>query len=437
MKEKSYKRLLRVFLMLIVVFAVSVMIPSAAKETQAATAGFRTVNGKTYYINKKGSIHRGWLLLNGKLYYFNARTGVQFKGWQYDAKGNKLRYFTTGMGYMRTGFIKDSTGNTRYFDPKTGLLKKGWLVFNGNRYYFQGKEGYMVRGIHVSSSNSIRFFNVKTGAMLTGLQRIGGRYYYFDPKTGILYNRGLKILGSKRYFFNSNGSAQIGWLTFAGRKFYFDSKGVMYVNKTVAIDGKYWKFNSAGVATQVEYIPYGSGLRVYDKKNKKYYTIAREYAAHPNVAGGKLSDRDLLAALVDAEAGDQGLIGMEAVALCLLNRTIKADKEFPSELRYVIYQTLPNSGYPQYTPVRNGALLRRLNGKFEQKMLAYKAVDEAMKIFNNYVKYGKARTLSGFARKDFNYMYFMMHSSFWSQPLNFSRVDYCQYKDHTFFVDWV
>ncbi len=60
-----------------------------------------------------------------------------------------------------------------------------------------------------------------------------------------------------------------------------------------------------------------------------------------------------------------------------------------------------------------------------------------MTIFNNYVKTGKARTLSGFKKKDFNYMYFMMNSAFKKQPLTFSKVEYEVYKDHTFFVDWV
>ena len=56
--------------------------------------------------------------------------------------------------------------------------------------------------------------------------------------------------------------------------------------------------------------------------------------------------------------------------------------------------------------------------------------------FNN-PKTGKARTLSGFKKKDFNYMYFMMNSAFKKQPLTFSKVEYEVYKDHTFFVDWV
>ena len=149
------------------------------------------------------------------------------------------------------------------------------------------------------------------------------------------------------------------------------------------------------------------------------------------------SDEALLAALCESEAGDQGKIGMEAVALCVLNRTIKSDREFPSTIRGVIYENIGSSTTPQYSVVRNGALLKRLNGQFENRTLAYQAAREAMTIFNKHVTSGKARTLSGFKQKDFNYMYFMMTSYFWNQNLNFSKVKYETYKGHTFFVDWV
>lgn len=77
---------------------------------------------------------------------------------------------------------------------------------------------------------------------------------------------------------------------------------------------------------------------------------------------------------------------MEAVALCVLNRTIKTDKEFPSTIRGVIYENIGSSTTAQYSVVRDGALLKRLNGNFENRTLAYQAAREAMTIFNNYVK---------------------------------------------------
>ncbi len=59
-------------------------------------------------------------------------------------------------------------------------------------------------------------------------------------------------------------------------------------------------------------------VKVYDTKNSRYYTMVKEYKSHPGIANGKTSDEALLAALCELEAGDQGKIGMEAVALCVL-----------------------------------------------------------------------------------------------------------------------
>ena len=34
-------------------------------------------------------------------------------------------------------------------------------------------------------------------------------------------------------------------------------------------------------------------------------------------------------------------------------------------------------------------------------------------------------------------MYFMMNESFKKQALDFDKVEYFVYRDHTFFVDWI
>ena len=62
-----------------------------------------------------------------------------------------------------------------------------------------------------------------------------------------------------------------------------------------------------------------STVKVFDAKNNKWYYMEKEFLEHPGIADGTVSDLDLLAAVCDAEAGDRGLVGMEAVALCVLN----------------------------------------------------------------------------------------------------------------------
>ena len=158
----------------------------------------------------------------------------------------------------------------------------------------------------------------------------------------------------------------------------------------------------------------------------------KELKSHPGVEDGTKSDLDILAAVCEAEAGDQGIAGMKAVALCILNRTL--DSEFPSSMRYVLYQ---GTTFPQYSVVTNGNLLKRLNGQFDDRTSAYAAAQQALDSYNAYVLNGTPRTVDGTKTKDFNYKYFMMTSYFWKQNLNFKKVVYETYKDHTFFVDWV
>ena len=415
----------------------------SATEVQAATAGFKTVGGKTYYIKSDGSKQKGWLTLGKYKYYFNKTTGVQVKGWL-NVNGQKTYYFTSQKGAMVTGWLTDSRKRKRYFNPKTGKLTRGWMKNSkGKKYYFTSGEGIMATGWLKNSKGQKRYFHSTSGVMATGWLKNTSKNisYYFYPETGYMTTGWRRISGKKYYFSTSNGSMATGLKTIDGKKYYFKTDGSMAVSTTVTVSGVTYTISSTGVATvktshSNQNLSNGN-VKVYDTQNSRYYTMVKEYKTHPGIANGKTTDEALLAALCESEAGDQGKIGMEAVALCVLNRTIKKDKEFPSTVRGVIYESMVNGTYPQYSVVRDGALLKRLNGNFENRTLAYQAAKKAMTIFNNYVKNGKSRTLTGFKQKDFNYMYFMMNSSFKKQPLTFSKVKYEVYKDHTFFVDWV
>ena len=415
----------------------------SATEVQEETAGFKKVGGKTYYIKSDGSKQKGWLTLGKYKYYFNKTTGVQVKGWL-NVNGQKTYYFTSQKGAMVTGWLTDSRKRKRYFNPKTGKLTRGWMKNSkGKKYYFTSGEGIMATGWLKNSKGQKRYFHSTSGVMATGWLKNTSKNisYYFDPETGYMTTGWRRISGKKYYFSTSNGSMATGLKTIDGKKYYFKTDGSMAVSTTVTVCGVTYINSSTGVATvktshSNQNLSNGN-VKVYDTQNSRYYTMVKEYKTHPGIANGKTTDEALLAALCESEAGDQGKIGMEAVALCVLNRTIKKDKEFPSTVRGVIYESMVNGTYPQYSVVRDGALLKRLNGNFENRTLAYQAAKKAMTIFNNYVKNGKSRTLTGFKQKDFNYMYFMMNSSFKKQPLTFSKVKYEVYKDHTFFVDWV
>lgn len=422
MKNFRTRKWLKGLILVALLFTGCMFLSNSTTEVQAATAGFKTIGGKTYYIKSDGSKQKGWLTLGKYKYYFNITTGVQVKGWL-SVSGKKTYYFTSKKGAMVTGWMTDSKKHKRYFNPKTGKLTRGWMKNSkGQKYYFTSGEGVMATGWMKNSKGQKRYFYSNSGVMATGWLKNTSKNitYYFDTDTGYMYT-GLNRISGKLYYFKSNG--------------------VMAVSTTVSVNGVTYSISATGVATAKTSKPNvnvsNGNVKVYDTTNSRYYTMVKEYKSHPGIANGKTTDEALLAALCEAEAGNQGKIGMEAVALCVLNRTIKSDKEFPSTIRGVIYENIGSSTTPQYSVVRDGALAKRLKGTFENRTLAYQAAREAMTIFNNYVKTGKARTLSGFKKKDFNYMYFMMNSAFKKQPLTFSKVEYEVYKDHTFFVDWV
>ena len=422
MKNFRTRKWLKGLVLVALLFTGCMFLSNSTTDVQAATAGFKTIGGKTYYIKSDGSKQKGWLTLGKYKYYFNKTTGVQVKGWL-SVSGKKTYYFTSKKGAMVTGWMTDSKKHKRYFNPKTGKLTRGWMKNSkGQKYYFTSGEGVMATGWMKNSKGQKRYFYSNSGVMATGWLKNTSKNitYYFDTDTGYMYT-GLNRISGKLYYFKSNG--------------------VMAVSTTVSVNGVTYSISATGVATAKTSKPNvnvsNGNVKVYDTTNSRYYTMVKEYKSHPGIANGKTTDEALLAALCEAEAGNQGKIGMEAVALCVLNRTIKSDKEFPSTIRGVIYENIGSSTTPQYSVVRDGALAKRLKGTFENRTLAYQAAREAMTIFNNYVKTGKARTLSGFKKKDFNYMYFMMNSAFKKQPLTFSKVEYEVYKDHTFFVDWV
>ena len=422
MKNFRTRKWLKGLILVALLFTGCMFLSNSTTDVQAATAGFKTIGGKTYYIKSDGSKQKGWLTLGKYKYYFNKTTGVQVKGWL-SVSGKKTYYFTSKKGAMVTGWMTDSKKHKRYFNPKTGKLTRGWMKNSkGQKYYFTSGEGVMATGWMKNSKGQKRYFYSNSGVMATGWLKNTSKNitYYFDTDTGYMYT-GLNRISGKLYYFKSNG--------------------VMAVSTTVSVNGVTYSISATGVATAKTSKPNvnvsNGNVKVYDTTNSRYYTMVKEYKSHPGIANGKTTDEALLAALCEAEAGNQGKIGMEAVALCVLNRTIKSDKEFPSTIRGVIYENIGSSTTPQYSVVRDGALAKRLKGTFENRTLAYQAAREAMTIFNNYVKNGKARTLSGFKKKDFNYMYFMMNSAFKKQPLTFSKVEYEVYKDHTFFVDWV
>lgn len=269
------------------------MIFTSHVEVKAATTGFVTKNGATYYVKANGKYHKGWLTLKGKKYYFFS-TGKMAKGWVKNSQG-KYYYFNKKTGMMYTGWVKSGT-NRRYFRTNgimaTGLLKinqkyyyfnasngymvKGWVTDkqSGRKRYFDNSDGHMLMG-WVGSGKKRRFFSQKTGYLYTGWNTTNGKTRYFDPNTGCMAT-GLKKIDSDSYLFKSaNGAMITGWYTTkAGKKYYFDLEtGAMAVGSKV-IDGKQCIFSTSGVFAGYEDSEIGTDVKPTGTKTVKNLLLA-------------------------------------------------------------------------------------------------------------------------------------------------------------------
>ena len=145
-------------------------------DAQQAKKGLRTVDGATYYINKKGYVTTGIQKVSGKYYLFDSDSGKMLYGYQ-KYKG-KYYYFNSQTGVMSRNKIV-TVGKKRYYFASNGVRKTGFIKYKGSKYYF----------------------NPKNGSMVKGWKKIGKKYYYFDKTTGKMQKN--KWIG--KYYVNSKG----------------------------------------------------------------------------------------------------------------------------------------------------------------------------------------------------------------------------------------
>ncbi|MED9966121.1 MAG: N-acetylmuramoyl-L-alanine amidase family protein [Blautia sp.] len=234
-------------------FAFGVATYTNAAKVQAASKGFTTIGGKTYYIKNDGSKQKGWLELNGEKYYFDTKTGVQLKGWLEDSKGRKRYFDEKENGAMAKGWVTFPEGHKRYFNKSTGFMTVKWATIGGKRYYFYNPSGVAARKVFLTDSKGDTRYFTSACYMLTGwTQNSKGEKRYFEPEDGVMATDFTKLDGKTYYFYKGSGKMATGWVTnkSKGYKYYFDKEtGVMAVGD-VTIDGKKYHFNSNGVLSQ-------------------------------------------------------------------------------------------------------------------------------------------------------------------------------------------
>ncbi|HBG5346720.1 TPA: cell wall-binding protein Cwp22 [Clostridioides difficile] len=181
--------------------------------------GWKTENGKKYYVKSDGTYQKNsWLTVSGKMYYFDA-SGVMQTGWK--TINNKKYYL--GTDGVRVSGWKVIDGKTYYFNSD-GVMQTGWQEKNGKKYYL-GTDGLSVTGWQEIDGN--KYYFDKTGVMQTGWQQIEGKSYYLD-KDGKMLTDTQKIDG-KDYTFNEDGTINPTWDTIIGANRFDTAKKISSV----------------------------------------------------------------------------------------------------------------------------------------------------------------------------------------------------------------
>lgn len=443
MKGKWRKTALLSLMLLVLALplACTVLAPREVSAASTTQTGWEK-EGKYWYYYKNGAKKMGWLNWKGNRYYLSKKTGRMYTGLHKIAK--KIYYFDTNGAMVKDKWVQSKERWYYIGADGVGLVNK-WKKINGFRYRL-GSDGVMLTGLTKVGKKTFYLnpeatveggVSYPAGCRRSGSFRISGSWYYFQAD-GVMLVSSWKKQGSKYYYYGEDGKRKTGWLTLDGNRYYLKSTGAMAVDETMVIGGKTWSFDKNGIATETQSFTYDSdgNIRVLDS-DKKFYTLQKEYAKHPGVADGKVSDKELLAAVVYCEAANQGLQGMTATAMVILNRTLAPQYNFPPSLRYVIYQK------GQFAVVWDGALLKTLNNTdVAGYATAETAVDRAYIMYEAYKTNKTKRTkyLSNVlarsnGKKDFDCLFFMTPSAYASAGLT-AKSEAFTYKGQTFFTYW-
>jgi glucan-binding YG repeat protein len=318
--------------------------------------GWLQLGGNWYYLNASGQMQTGWYTV-GAFWYYSDGSGVMLKNqWVGDyyvgPNGDMLVNQKIGDDHVgpdgkkietnKQGWVKENGGWFYYINNKKAT---GWIK-PGSSWYYLKSDGMMVTG-WLELNNVKYYLKENDGAMLIGLQTIGNTTYYFDTNSGALFKNGTKTVGTKIYTFDGNGAC------------------VKVEDRYVLVNGR---------------------------------NMERQYQTDPQV-----SERDLLAALIQTEAGGEKQYGQIAVGVVLVNR-IKA-AGFPNNFKENIYWA------NQFEPARTGVLTKLLRSG-NVNTSCKQAADIVLAMYHNNSK----RVISGITlpagKTEFDYLYFMTPAAY-------------------------
>lgn len=222
--------------------------------------GWITVSGKKYFLDEYGVVQFGWKTVGGKKYYFDTNgamvTGnVNIDGVVYIFDSNGVYKSKAASGTAAQTTVNTGANTTTYSNGSTTAGtsaskttgKTGWVIKNGNRYYY--KNGKLLKGcwLRLAKNNKRTYYLSKYGGRaLKGWHRIGKYRYYFNSN-GIMKTKCWFKFKSSWYYLQKNGRMKTGWLKLGSRYFYLQKNGKMKTGWLKDTDGETYYLNSEGV----------------------------------------------------------------------------------------------------------------------------------------------------------------------------------------------
>ncbi|QWI73144.1 hypothetical protein ER45_029875 (plasmid) [Bacillus mycoides] len=298
--------------------------------TEDKTPGWKTNNGKRYYIGKEGAIATGLQNVEGKDHYFGTEEDIkkgnsqtnngafvqldasQRKGWNdisivqsigQEARGwvrtkdtaigdgNKEVVYYAGTGNDNTSLLAGELAGGR--DDKGNKINN-WQTIDGNHYYFGsgGSDGLKGKDDNGLLPNEMAMGWIKVegkdyyfskdedalkigdrtenvGEMAKGIQRIQESAYYFDD-SGVMAKSGWKDSNGAKYYLGTDGKAFTGLQTIDGKHYYFgEDKSI----QKLILEDYVTDYQDCGVIKKGELVKGLDGSFVIGGDSSKIYDV--------------------------------------------------------------------------------------------------------------------------------------------------------------------
>lgn len=148
--------------------------------------------------------------------------------------GNGVVYYFGEDYAMATGFR--NVGEATFYFGADGLRRTGAQIIAEQNYLFDGN-GVMYRGWYRPGDFVYKYSDID-GHMIKGWYQEGDGTFFFDAE-GHMYT-GLRQVGDAKYYFDEIGKMQIGWVPTAAGTMYMDATGKMQTGFIALADGTYY-----------------------------------------------------------------------------------------------------------------------------------------------------------------------------------------------------